>query len=65
MIPLVKKMCGALTGWLGQRFEAVRIEPDLDAVPALQVERDALWARLDAASFLTPEERRRLAGVGE
>lgn len=65
VIPLVRKMCGALTGWLGQRFEEVRIEPDLDAVPALQVERDALWARLDAASFLTPEERRRLAGVGE
>ena len=27
-------------------------------------EREALWARLEAASFLTPEERRRMAGVG-
>eukprot|EP01035_Chromulina_nebulosa_P007340 gene7340-9911_t len=34
---------------------------DLDAVPALSAERDALWARLEAATFLTPEERRRLA----
>jgi phage portal protein BeeE len=64
VIPLVKKTCGALTGWLGRRFEDVRIEPDLDGVPALQVERDALWSRLNAASFLTDEERRRMAGVG-
>ncbi len=65
IIPLARKTAGALTGWLGGRFEGVRIEPDLDAVPALQPERDALWARLSAASFLTDEERRRMAGVGQ
>jgi HK97 family phage portal protein len=64
VIPLVKKTCGALSGWLGQRFGTVRIEPDLDGVPALQVERDALWSRLNAARFLTDDERRRMAGVG-
>lgn len=65
VIPLVRKAAGAMTGWLGGRFSDCRIEPDLDAVPALQVERDALWARLNAAGFLTDEERRRMAGVGE
>ncbi|MBU1346639.1 MAG: phage portal protein [Alphaproteobacteria bacterium] len=64
VIPLARKAAGALSGWLGGRFEGIRIEPDLDAVPALQPERDALWARLNAASFLTDEERRRMAGVG-
>ena len=64
VIPLVRKTTAALTGWLGPRFGAVRIEPDLDTVPALQAERDALWARLDAATFLTDEERRRMAGLG-
>ena len=64
IIPLARKTAGALTGWLGGRFEGIRVEPDLDAVPALQPERDALWARLSAASFLTDEERRRMAGVG-
>ena len=29
-----------------------------------QPERDALWARLEAATFLTGDERRRMAGVG-
>ncbi|WP_197272368.1 phage portal protein [Brevundimonas sp. AAP58] len=65
VVPLVRKTAGALTGWLGGRFQGVEITPDLDAVPALQPERDALWARLNAAGFLTDEERRRMAGVGE
>ncbi|MBX9616491.1 MAG: phage portal protein [Caulobacteraceae bacterium] len=65
VIPLARKAAGALTGWLGGRFGDIRIEADLDAVPALQPERDTLWARLNAASFLTDEERRRMAGVGD
>ena len=65
VVPLVKKTAGAMTGWLETRFPGCRIEADLDGVPALQVERDALWARLEGASFLTDEERRRMAGLGE
>jgi phage portal protein, HK97 family len=64
VVPLVRKTAAALTGWLGGRFAGVRIAPDLDQVPALSGERDALWARLEAASFLTPEERRAMAGLG-
>lgn len=63
VVPLVRKTAGALTGWLGEGFPGARVEADLEAVPALQPERDALWARLEAASFLTPEERRKMAGV--
>ena len=65
VIPLVRKAAGAMTGWLGERFAGCEIRADLDAVSALQPERDALWARLEAARFLTDEERRRMAGVGE
>ncbi|WP_298099690.1 phage portal protein [Brevundimonas sp.] len=69
VVPLVRKTAAALTGWLGERFATAgsgvaRIEADLDGLPALQPERDALWARLNAATFLTDEERRRMAGVG-
>jgi len=63
VVPLAERAARALTGWLGVKFPGTRIAPDLDAVPALSTERDALWARLDAASFLTPDERRRLAGL--
>ena len=62
--PLVRKTAAALTNWLGPRFPGCRIEADLEAVPALQPEREALWARLNVATFLTDEERRRMAGVG-
>jgi len=62
--PLAERAARALTGWLGARHPEARITCDLDAVPALSAERDALWARLEAASFLTVEERRRLAGLG-
>jgi HK97 family phage portal protein len=64
VVPLVRKTAAAMTGWLGGRFAGLRIAPDLDQVPALSGERDALWARLEAASFLTPEERRAMAGLG-
>lgn len=65
VVPLARKAAGALTVWLGGRFADCRIEPDLDAVAALQPERDALWARVGAAGFLTDEERRRMTGVGQ
>jgi HK97 family phage portal protein len=63
VIPLARKAAGAMTGWLGGRFPGCEVRADLEAVPALQPERDALWARLEAASFLTDAERRRMAGV--
>lgn len=63
VVPLVRKTASALTGWLGARFGDAKVEADLEAVPAPQPERDALWARLEAASFLTDDERRKMAGV--
>lgn len=65
VVPLVRKTAGAMTAWLAPRCAGCRIEADLEAVPALQPERDALWARLSAAAFLRDAERRRMAGVGD
>jgi HK97 family phage portal protein len=63
--PLVEKTARALTVWLGARFgPEVSVRPDLDSAPALAVEREALWARLSAAGWLTDDERRRMSGVG-
>lgn len=61
--PLAERGARALTAWLSPLFGGARVAVDLDRVPALSVEREALWARLDAASFLTLAERRRLAGL--
>ena len=63
VVPLAGRAARAISGWLGPLFGGAVIAVDLDQVPALSVEREALWARLDAASFLTPGERRRMAGL--
>ncbi|MFN7055851.1 phage portal protein [Hyphomonas sp.] len=66
VLPLASRLSEALSRWLDAPFgEDVIVAPDLDQVPALSAEREALWTRIDGASFLTAEEKRRFAGVGE
>ncbi|KPF65516.1 hypothetical protein IP69_17620 [Bosea sp. AAP35] len=40
------------------------LEPDLDAIEALAEERESLWRRLSAATFLTEDEKREAVGYG-
>ena len=63
ILPLVQKTANALSNWLSGRFENTAIKPDLDNVPAFAAEREALWARVSAADFLTADEKRRLLGL--
>lgn len=63
VIPLVGRTARAMSAWLSTFGEEVTLSPDLDAVSALAPERAALWARLDAASFIDADERRALAGL--
>ena len=52
-----------MSAWLAPAFGgALELRPDLDQVEALVPEREALWARLNAASFLTRDEKREAAG---
>ncbi len=61
MIPLSVRVAKSLSAWLGQGLE---LRCDLDALDALAPDREALWARLDGASFLTQDEKRAAAGYG-
>ena len=63
VLPLVNRAARAISGWLAPRVSG-ELQPDLEGVPAFQEERAAQWARIDAASVLTVEEKRRMAGVG-
>jgi HK97 family phage portal protein len=64
VLPLVSRVCGALGHWLTAiSGEEVEIAPDLDAVPALAAEREAVWARVASATFLTDTEKRALLGL--
>lgn len=61
VLPLVNRTAKALAGWLG---DGVELRPDLDRIEALSSEREALWARVKAADFLTVNEKRALVGYG-
>ncbi|MEL6826150.1 MAG: phage portal protein [Pseudomonadota bacterium] len=65
VLPLVQKTAGALMVWLRGRFDGVSIQPELDTVPAFASERDALWARVGAADFLSDDEKRKLLGLSQ
>jgi HK97 family phage portal protein len=64
VLPLAARVLGALANWLEDfTGEKLELRPDQDQVPALAAERDAQWARVAAADFLTAEEKRRLLGL--
>ena len=66
VLPLVRKTANALATWLSEaRGTEIALEPDLDMVPALAPERDALWKRVAEADFLDHDEKRRLLGLPE
>ncbi|SNS43027.1 phage portal protein [Tropicimonas sediminicola] len=64
VLPLATRVAATIADWLS-RFsgEVVTLAPDLDQIPALSVEREAQWARIGAASFLTDAEKRALLGL--
>ena len=64
ILPLATRVATAVSDWLsGFTGERVTLQPDLDQVPALSTERDAQWARVNAASFLNEAEKRALLGL--
>jgi phage portal protein, HK97 family len=63
VLPLVAKVAAALTNWVRPVYGAgLTLGYDADRLPGLDAERDALWARLAAADFLTEEEKREAVG---
>ena len=64
VLPLVQRTARALEDWMsGVTRDRVRLKLDLDAVPALAPEREALWNRLNGADFLSEGEKREIAGL--
>ncbi len=65
VLPLVERTARALATWLEQIGESpIELHPDIDAIEALQPEREALWRRLEQASFLSDDEKRAAVGYG-
>ncbi|WP_284317369.1 phage portal protein, partial [Methylobacterium gnaphalii] len=62
IVPLVRRTAAAIATWLEPALGPARLEPDLDAIEALAVERESLWRRVANADFLTLAEKRQAAG---
>ena len=64
VLPLATRVTASLGHWLaGFSGDVITLKPDLDQVPALAQERDAQWARVSGAAFLTQGEKRSLLGM--
>lgn len=64
VLPQATRVTAALAQWLGSfTGDDVVLSPDMDQVSALSSERDAQWARVAGADFLTESEKRRLLGL--
>ncbi|WP_246717266.1 phage portal protein [Oricola nitratireducens] len=62
VLPLVTRTADAFSRFIGDG--PLRLAPDADRIEGLSAERDALWARLERASFLSDDEKREAVGYG-
>jgi phage portal protein BeeE len=65
LLPLTGKLLDALAEGLAPWFDGARLGVELDRVPALAEDRQALWSQVSAADFLTPAEKRQMLGIAE
>jgi HK97 family phage portal protein len=63
ILPILDMLVSEFNGWLAPKFGTnIHIEYDPDAIPALAARREAIWARVAQASFLTRNEQRAALG---
>ncbi len=65
VVPLVERTADALTRWLLPMFDSqLELAPDTDAISVLAARNQAIWDRVEKASFLTENEKRAAVGYG-
>ena len=65
VLPLINRLVAAFDHWLTPQFGTdLYLDYDRDEVSALTNRRDALWEKLERASFLTTNEKREALGYG-
>ena len=63
ILPLAQTIFAGLAQALDGWFSGAALRVDLDRIPALAEDRERLWAQLNAADFLTTEEKRAMLGL--
>ena len=63
VIPLLNIFTDSLSNWIKQIFNTdLKLEYDLDSIPALSKRRETEWKKINEASFLTDDEKRAAVG---
>ncbi len=62
VLPLLSRLTQSFSHWLAPAFGNAELRFDADAIPALDSDREALWRRVNEASFLTDDEKREAVG---
>jgi HK97 family phage portal protein len=62
VLPLLANILDAVSRHFVSLWEGLVLEPDLDGIPALWSDREALWRHVAAADFLSTDEKRVLLG---
>lgn len=63
LLPLLGKLLGGLQEGLAPWYPEERLAVDLDKVPALAEDRERLWSQVNAANFLSDDEKRAMLGL--
>lgn len=65
VIPLVERVSDGISRWLLPMFENnLELVPYTDDIPVLALRNQAIWDRVEKASFLTENEKRAAVGYG-
>ncbi|MFN7399946.1 MAG: phage portal protein [Sandaracinobacter sp.] len=62
ILPLLNRILDGLSRHLSMWWPELRLEPDLDLVPALWADRERLWRHVGDATFLSDDEKRVMLG---
>ncbi|MGL6044503.1 MAG: phage portal protein [Sandaracinobacteroides sp.] len=62
ILPLLNRILDGVSRHLGTWWPELRLEPDLDLVPALWADRERLWRHVGEAGFLSDDEKREMLG---
>lgn len=66
VLPLVTHLCDELNRWLCPQFGAgLSLQPDIDRIEALAPRREKVWERVNSATFMTTNEKRRALGLND
>ena len=63
LLPLASKLLSALAEGLVTWFPDAALGVDMDRIPALAEDRERLWTQVNAADFLSDDEKRTMLGL--